>query len=132
MEFPRQEHWSGLPFPSPGDLPDPAGIEPTSPALLSRFFTTEPPGKPERKLRGYLILLRASKVVLVVKSLTVNAGDFRDAGSSPGSGRSPEGGHSNSLQRSFQENPTDSGAWQAIVHRVTKSRTRLKQLSTAQ
>ena len=42
MGFSRQEYWSGLPFPSPGDLPDP-GIEP---ALASRFFTAEPPGKP--------------------------------------------------------------------------------------
>ena len=45
MEFPRQEHWSELPFPALGDLPDP-GIEPTSSALIGRFFTTEPPGKP--------------------------------------------------------------------------------------
>ena len=45
MGFPRQEYWSGLPFPSPGDLPDP-GIEPMSPALAGRFFTTEPSGKP--------------------------------------------------------------------------------------
>ena len=45
MGFPRQEYWSGLPFPSPGDLPDP-GIEPTSPAVAGKFFTTEPPGKP--------------------------------------------------------------------------------------
>ena len=43
--FPRQEYWSGLPFPSPGDLSDP-GIEPMSPALAGGFFTTEPPGKP--------------------------------------------------------------------------------------
>ena len=45
--FPRQEYlyWSGLPFPSPGDLPNP-GIEPESPAFAGRFFTTEPPGKP--------------------------------------------------------------------------------------
>ena len=41
----RQEYWSGLPFPPPGDLPD-SGIEPTSPALAGGFFTTEPPGKP--------------------------------------------------------------------------------------
>ena len=41
----RQEYWSGLPFPSPGDLPDP-GIEPTSPALAGRLFTAEPPEKP--------------------------------------------------------------------------------------
>ena len=45
MGFPRQEYWSGLPFPSPGPLPDP-GIKPASPALLGRFFTAEPPGKP--------------------------------------------------------------------------------------
>ena len=44
MEFSRQEHWSGLPFPSPGDLPHP-GIEPEHPALAGRIFTTEPPGK---------------------------------------------------------------------------------------
>ena len=45
MGFPRQEYWSGLPFPSPGDLPDP-GIEPASPALADGFFTTDPSGKP--------------------------------------------------------------------------------------
>ena len=45
MGFPQQEHWSGFPFPSPGDLPDP-GIKPESPASAGRFFTTEPPGKP--------------------------------------------------------------------------------------
>ena len=41
MGFPRQEYWSGLPFPSPGDLPNP-GMEPASPALAEGFFTTEP------------------------------------------------------------------------------------------
>ena len=49
MGFPRQEYWSGLPFPSPGDLPDP-GIKPKSPALAERFFTSEVPGKPKRVL----------------------------------------------------------------------------------
>ena len=44
MEFPRQEYLSGLSFLSPGDLPDPR-IEPVSPALAGRFFTTAPPGK---------------------------------------------------------------------------------------
>ena len=44
MEFPRHEHWNGLPFASPGDLPDP-GIEPTRlPALAGGVFTTLPPG----------------------------------------------------------------------------------------
>ena len=48
MGFSRQEYWSGLPFPSPGDLPNP-WIElvcPVSPAFISRFFTTEPLVKP--------------------------------------------------------------------------------------
>ena len=48
MEFSKQEYWSGLPFPTPGDLPDP-GIQPASlvsPALAGGFFTTAPPGKP--------------------------------------------------------------------------------------
>ena len=43
MEFSRQEYWSGLPFPSPGDLPD-TGIELVSPALTGEVFTTEPAG----------------------------------------------------------------------------------------
>ena len=46
MGFSRQEYWSGLPFPSPGDLPHP-GTEPKSPSLVGEFFTTEPPGKPQ-------------------------------------------------------------------------------------
>ena len=44
MKFSRQEYWNGLPFPSPGDVPDP-GIKLVSSALAGRFFTTEPPGK---------------------------------------------------------------------------------------
>ena len=43
--FPRQKYWSGLPFLSPGDLPDP-GIEPGSPAFQADTLTSEPPGKP--------------------------------------------------------------------------------------
>ena len=45
MEFSRQEYWSGLPFPSPGDLPDP-GIEPGSPALEADALPSEPQGSP--------------------------------------------------------------------------------------
>ena len=45
MNFSQKKYWSGLPFPPPGDLPDP-GIKPTSPALAGGFFTTEPPAKP--------------------------------------------------------------------------------------
>ena len=48
MGFSRQEYWSGLPFPSPGDLPGP-GIEPVSPVLAGQFFTTAPLLKPQNK-----------------------------------------------------------------------------------
>ena len=52
MEFSRQEYWSGLPFPSPGDLPNP-GIEPGSPALQADALSSEPPGKPSYKAETY-------------------------------------------------------------------------------
>ena len=55
MGFPRQEYWSGLHFPTSGDLPDP-GIElmcPASPALVGRFFTIVPPGKPKITLSDF-------------------------------------------------------------------------------
>ena len=51
MGFSRQEYWSRLPFPSPGDLPDP-GIEPWSPAFQADALTSEPPGKPNMKAKG--------------------------------------------------------------------------------
>ena len=57
----------------------------------------------------------------MVKILPANAGDVRDTGSIPGSGRFPGGGRGNPLQYSCLENSMDRGAWQAIVHGVTKS-----------
>ena len=68
-------------------------------------------------------------MVLVVKNLPASAGDIRDVGSIPGSGRSPGERHGNPLQYSCLENPMDRGAWQAAVHRVTKSRTRLNDIT---
>ena len=63
----------------------------------------------------------ASQVALLVKNLSAKAGDLTDAGSIPGSGRSPGGGHGNPLQYSCLENPIDREAWRATVHRVAKS-----------
>ena len=63
----------------------------------------------------------ASQVVLVVKNLPANAGDRRDAGSIPGSGRSPGEGHSNLLQYSCLENSMDRRAWWVIVYRIAKN-----------
>ena len=54
VEFSRQEYWSGLPFPSLGDLPNP-GIELRSPTSAGRFFTTEPPGKPPNSFQPRLL-----------------------------------------------------------------------------
>ena len=72
----------------------------------------------------------ASLVALELMNPPANAGDVRDEGSIPGSGRSPGGGNGNPLQYSCMGNPMDRGTWQATVHGVIKNRTRLRQLST--
>ena len=59
------------------------------------------------------MLIRASQVALVVKNSPANAGEKRDAGLIPGSGRSPGEGHGYPLQYSCLENPMDRGAWRA-------------------
>ena len=56
MEFSRQEYWSGLPFPSPGDLPDP-GIEPRSPALRADALPSEPPEPPAKSASTWRLIL---------------------------------------------------------------------------
>ena len=58
MEFSRQEYWNGLPFPTPGDLPDPGIklVSVESPSLAGRFFTTVPPGKPMYLLDGCCLI----------------------------------------------------------------------------
>ena len=61
-------------------------------------------------------------VAQLVKNLPANAGDARDAGLIPESGRSPGGGHGNTLQASCLENPMDRGAWRATPHGVTRVR----------
>ena len=76
MGFLRQEYWSGLLFPSPGDLPDP-GSKPVSPELAGRFFTAEPPGKPEDSSRGYQIFIAVSIIcrsIYLSKILSLKAG----------------------------------------------------------
>ena len=107
MGFSRQEYWIGLPFPSPGDLPDP-GIEPASPTLLGGFFTAEPPRKP--KVLLLLLLIKRQVFLFLFLFLVVlskNSGE----------------GNGNPLQYSCLENPMDRGAWKAAVHGVAKSRT---------
>ena len=133
MGFSRQEDWSGLPCPPPGDLPDP-GIEPIShmsPALaggfsflhsLSSIFSDGHSDQCEVRMRA--------SPWLSSKESACNAGATGDTGSIPGSGRSPGGGHGHPLQYSCLENPMDRAAWWATVHGVAKTWTRLKRLST--
>ena len=61
MGFSRQEYWSELPFPSPGDLPDP-GIQPGSPALRADALPSEPPGKPivASSIVGYIVVAQST------------------------------------------------------------------------
>ena len=72
----------------------------------------------------------ASEVTLLVENLPANTGVVRDTGSIPGSERSLGGRHGNLLQYSCLENLMDGGAWQATIHGVAQSQTRLKELST--
>ena len=83
----------------------PSQIEPVSPALEDKFFTTEPPGKTPF----------FSSLCLLMQEM------LRDQGLIPGSGRYPGGGHGNPLQYSCLENPVDRGVWRATVHRVAQS-----------
>jgi len=63
MGFSRQEYWSGFPFPSSGDLPDP-GIKPQSPASADRFFTTEPTNFTKGHLNLIYLKLSTNRVVM--------------------------------------------------------------------
>ena len=66
MGFSRQEYWSGLPFPSPGNLPNP-GVEPRSPALEADALTSEPPGKQDR-YSSYILRKAVPFVIWVVNT----------------------------------------------------------------
>ena len=111
--FSRQEYWSELPFPSPGNLPNP-GIKPRSPALPKVSY----------QLWDYKGFPGGAEV----KASACNVGDL---GSIPGSGRAPGEGNGNPLQCSCLENPRNRGAWGAAIYGVAQSRTRLKWLSSS-
>ena len=109
--FPRQEYWSGLPFPAPGDLLD-LEIEPVSTSglcIAGRFSTNESPAKPSKHLIKHQ---RKSQLNWYV---TERSGER----------------NGNPLQCSCLENPRDRGAWWAAVYGVAQSRTWLKRLSSS-
>ena len=110
--FSRQEYWSGLPFPSPGDLPDP-GIEPGSPALQADVLPSEPPGKPSSIL-GWVINNMVALTEL--NSYSIKYVPPSPVGSVPAWGRSPEEGNGNPVQYSCLEIPwaEDPGRLQSM------------------
>ena len=73
------------------------------------------------KNHEFIKIMQSKRLPLVVNNLPANAGDARDTGLIPGLGRSPGAGNGNTFQCTCLENPKDRGAWQATVHRVTKS-----------
>ena len=108
--FPRQEYWSGLPFPSPGDLPNP-GMQPASPALSGRFFITEPSGKPPKfQLKASKNKERKSRILSGDSSRTIYTGDF------PGGSvvKSPLPTQETWIQSLSREDPTCHGATEPL------------------
>ena len=78
------------------------------------------------KLENWPIIVLSSQVVQVVNNPPVNAGNARDVGLIPGSGRYPGGEYGNTLQYSFLENHMDRGTWQATFHEAIKNQTQLR------
>ena len=99
------------------------------PLTLMEVGWPSPLPPPPVAFEGRSWRLGASQVALVVKNPPVSAGDVRDVGLIPGSGRSPGGGNGNPFHYSCLQNPMDRGAWQATDHRVVKSWTQLNRLS---
>ena len=120
LGFSSQEHWSGLPFPSPMHESEVAQSCPT----LSNPMDCSPPVSSIHEILQARVLAWASISTRPHSkestSKAGDAGDIRDSGSIPGWGRSPGGGCGNSLQYSCLEISKDRGAWPAIVHGITK------------
>ena len=127
MGFSGQEYWGRLPCLPPGDLPD-LGMELMSllsPALADGFFITSATWEAQNKCVVYTIICDSMYVMgfpsgTSGKEPACNAGDTRDEGFIPGSGRSPGGRHGNSLQYSCPETPLDRGVWWATVHIICR------------
>ena len=115
MGFSRQEYWSQLPFPSPGDLPH-LGIKPMSPELAGILYHWDS--------REALSMGRELKYLTSWNTIC-QCNRCQDPGSIPGLGRSPKEGNGNLLQYSCLENPMDKEAWRATVQGITKSWTAL-------
>ena len=117
MGFSRQEYWSGYHF-LLQVIFETQGLNPGLPPCRQNLYGLSHQGSPNKQIRH--IISWASQVVLLVKNPLANAGDARDVGLIPGSGRSPGEGNGNPLQYSCLENPMNREAWQATVHMVAE------------
>ena len=154
MEFSRQEYWSGLPCPPPGDLPDPGFqcLSLMSPALAGRFFTTSTSWKAQTSMvtrinRWCLDITVQNKVIIVIKNKRKNKLNGGGGGCcyyhfsgtywylikplliSNGASSKEGEGNGTPLRYSCLETPMDGGAWWAAVHGVARSRTRPSDLT---
>ena len=121
MGFSKQEYWNGLPFPSPGDLPD-QGIEPKSPIFWEDSLSAEPQGKP---IYTYTYIL-----TYFFSWWWLSGKECRrcgDTGSGPEVEDPLEEGNGNPLQYSCLGNLMDRGAWRATVRGVAKCQTQLSE-----
>ena len=90
MGFSRQQYWSGLPFPSTGDLPDP-GLKPRSPTLQVDSLPSEPPGKPRGTVEGCSFTRQSQKAFLILIQLTRGRKELGEAvGCLSGNVKGPE------------------------------------------
>ena len=119
MMFPREEYWSGLPFPSPGDLPNPE-IKPAFPALAGNFFTAEAPGWPiERKFLNLIKTIFDKLTVNIMLNIKVESIFLSTRQGCPllpifiliSPSHTSGEGNGTPLQYSCLENPMDGGAW---------------------
>ena len=127
MRFPRQGYWSGLPFPSPRDLPDP-GIEPVSPVLAGRIFTPEPPGKSIWVVTGQWFWTEREERFYTYPRNFPGGSDGKESAYSAGDpglisglGRTPVEGNAYPFQYSCLENPMNRGAWWVAACGVSES-----------
>ena len=118
--------WVAFPFSRGSSQPrDRTQVSRIAGGFFTSWATREAHGKLMIPFIAFYLPLRPL-VALFVRNLPSNAGDIRDTGSVPGSGRFPGGGNGSPLQYSCLENPMDRGAWRAMVHGIAKSQTWLK------
>ena len=131
LGFSRQEHWSGLPFPSPMHESEKSNEVAQSCQTLSDPMDCSLPGSSvhgifQARVLEWVAIAFHTYTLQCGKESAYNAGDSGDVVLIPGSGRYPGGGNGNPLQYSCLENPIDREAWRATVHWVTKSCTQLR------